>query len=93
MDGQLVEQWPQHPLIDFVQHKSGDSKIIKGKQSKVPQPDLVQGYSASGPDIWVSVAKYNQPGVVISAVGARCGKAFLAQGEWTSLLSHANPGS
>ena len=87
MSGQLVEQWPQHPLIDFVQHKSGDSKIIKGKQSKVPKPNLVQGYSASGPDIWVPVAKYNQPGVVISAVGARCGKTFLAQGEWTPIAN------
>ena len=87
MSGQLVQQWPKHPLIDFVQHKSGDSKIIKGKQSKTPQPGLVQGYSASGPDIWVPVAKYNQSGVVISAVGARCGKTFLAQGEWTPIAN------
>ena len=83
----MSKQWPQRPLIDFVQHKSGDSKIIKGKQSKVPQPNLVQGYSASGPDIWVPVAKYNQSGVVISAVGARCGKTFLAQGEWTPIAN------
>ena len=39
----MPEQWPQIPLIDLVQHKSGESKIIKGKQSKVPQSNLVQG--------------------------------------------------
>ena len=67
--------------------RSGDSKIIKGKQSAQPGPGLVQGFSASGPDVWVEVAHYDKPGVVVSAVGARCGKTFLADPPWTAIAN------
>jgi type I restriction enzyme S subunit len=70
-----------------VDSKSGDSKIIKGKQSRTFLPGLVQGYSASGADIWVDAAQYTSEGIVISAVGARCGKTFLASGSWTAIAN------
>jgi len=83
----MKSKWPTYPLSKFVRSKSGNSKIIKGKQSATPKDDLIQGFSASGPDVWVQVADYNQPGVVISAVGARCGKTFLANGKWTAIAN------
>jgi hypothetical protein len=79
--------WLMTSLAEHVKHKSGDSKIIKGKQSASPGPGLVQGFSASGPDVWVKQLQYHGPGVVVSAVGARCGKTFLADGEWTAIAN------
>jgi type I restriction enzyme S subunit len=37
--------------------------------------------------VWVEEAKFKTPGIVVSAVGARCGKAFLAVGEWTPIAN------
>jgi len=71
----------------MVQARSGNSKIIKGKQSSSPGQGLVQAFSASGPDVWVSEAEHTGPGVVISAVGARCGKTFFADGDWTAIAN------
>ncbi len=74
-------------LADLVTAKAGNNKIIKGTQSDRPGAGLVQGFSASGPDVWVTSADYNRPGVILSAVGARCGKTFLAEGSWTSIAN------
>lgn len=48
---------------------------------------LYPGYSASGQDVWIEEAHYNEPGIVVSAVGARCGKAFKADGKWTAIAN------
>ncbi|HOX69131.1 MAG TPA: restriction endonuclease subunit S [Burkholderiaceae bacterium] len=74
-------------LADVVVAKAGNNKIIKGTQSDRPRSGLVQGFSASGPDVWVATADYTRPGVVLSAVGARCGKTFLAEGAWTAIAN------
>ena len=79
--------WTERPLSEVVMSRPGNNKIIKGKQSDQPGEGLVQAYSASGPDVWVTTADYKQPGVVISAVGARCGKTFIADGEWTAIAN------
>jgi len=50
-------------------------------------PGLFQGFSASGPDVWVEAAEYDGGGVVVSAVGARCGKTFIAGGRWTAIAN------
>ena len=52
-----------------------------------PGPDRVPAFSASGQDIWCEEAEHRGPGIVISAVGARCGKAFLASGAWTAIAN------
>ena len=79
--------WPTHPLANYVTSRPGNNKIIKGSQSSQPRDGLVQAFSASGPDVWVASADYSRPGVVISAVGARCGKTFIATGEWTAIAN------
>ena len=83
----MKKGWQNRPLADFVTSRPGNNKIIKGRQSDQPSDGLVQGFSASGPDVWVGVADYNQPGVVISAVGARCGKTFFTDGAWTAIAN------
>ena len=86
-DVELPEGWVFSPLKPHIQSRSGDSKIIKGKQQSKPADGLIQGFSASGPDVWVESAQYQTAGVVVSAVGARCGKTFLAQSPWTAIAN------
>ena len=76
-----------HALSDYLISKSGDSSLIKGKQKTAPAEGLFPAYSASGQDIWTEKAQFSGPGIVVSAVGARCGKAFLARGEWTAVAN------
>jgi type I restriction enzyme S subunit len=85
--GELPEGWRCASLKQHIRSKSGDGKIIKGKQSSQPSDGLVQGFSASGPDVWVMDAQYEEEGVVVSAVGARCGKTFLAEPPWTAIAN------
>jgi type I restriction enzyme S subunit len=35
----------------------------------------------------VERADYNAPGIVLSAIGARCGKCFKADGKWSALAN------
>jgi type I restriction enzyme S subunit len=42
-------------------------------------------YSATGPDGWIEHAEFSGPGIVLSAIGARSGKCFLADGQWTAI--------
>jgi type I restriction enzyme S subunit len=45
----------------------------------------VTAFSASGPDGFVSWHEHNGDGLVLSAIGALCGKTWLAQGKWTPI--------
>lgn len=62
--------------------------LIKGTMSNVPEHGLFKGFSASGQDVWVNEASYRgQRGIVVSAVGARCGKCFRADGDWSAIAN------
>ena len=61
----------------------GSTGLIKGQASSVPKPGLFPGFSASGQDVWLPKATHFGPGLVLSAVGARCGKVFVADGAWS----------
>ena len=74
-------------LIDIVSHQSGNSKIIKGKQSKSNSEGKFPAFSATGQDIYCDFFEHEGLAVVISAVGARCGKCFLANGKWTAIAN------
>lgn len=49
-------------------------------------PRYIKGYfpaySASGQDVWLPYYDYEGDAIVVSAVGARCGKTFLASGKF-----------
>jgi type I restriction enzyme S subunit len=57
---------------------------IKGTLSDTEEPNLFPAYSASGQDVWAPFYEHNKSAIVLSSVGARCGKAFKADGKWTS---------
>ena len=44
-------------------------------------------YSAAGKDGFVPQYEYDTDGVIVSSIGARCGKCFYATGKWTSLAN------
>lgn len=87
MTTDLPPGWELARLGDLVITKSGNSKLIKGKLFAAAQPGLIPAYSASGQDVWCEEAEWEVDGVVLSAVGARCGKTFLARGQWTAIAN------
>jgi type I restriction enzyme S subunit len=46
-----------------------------------------EAFGAGGMNGYLPVAEFHRPGIVLSSIGARCGKCFLAKGEWTSLAN------
>jgi type I restriction enzyme S subunit len=87
----LLDELPAHwrfvPLGTVADAKSGNGKLIKGKQHNEPALGRYPGYSASGQDIYCDVYEYDRDAIIISAVGARCGKCFLASGKWTAVAN------
>lgn len=84
---ELPEGWVRTTLGDTTTHRSGNGKLIKGKQHAEAAEGLFPAFSASGQDIWVETPEYSGAAVVVSAVGARCGKAFLASGQWSAVAN------
>ena len=79
--------WKSVTLGDLVDTKSGNSSLIKGRLSTNSEEGLFPAFSASGQDVWTNDAEWHADGVVVSAVGARCGKTFLARGSWTAIAN------
>jgi type I restriction enzyme S subunit len=71
-------------LADFCTF-SGGGKLKLSKQHYVSEG--FPAFSAAGQDGYVAIAEFHAPAIVVSAIGARCGKAFLAEGAWTSLAN------
>lgn len=83
----LPAGWSTSRLLDVTRHHSGNSKLIKGKLSSAPGAGLFPAYSASGQDVWRDSYETEGDAVVVSAVGARCGKCFLASGRWSAIAN------
>ncbi|QDT15071.1 restriction endonuclease subunit S [Alienimonas californiensis] len=79
--GEVPAGWEVIPPKRIVSSKAGGT-LIKGQCSPEPADDLVPAFSASGQDVWVEEADYSGEGIVLSAVGALCGKTFKADREW-----------
>ena len=67
--------------------RSGNSKLIKGKLYNEPGHGQFPGFSASGQDVWLDTWEHEGCAAILSAVGARCGKAFLATGKWSAIAN------
>lgn len=79
--------WKCVVASDIFVSKSGNSKLIKGKLHDQPTSALFAGYSASGQDVWLDSWEHEGTAIILSAVGARCGKAFLAEGKWSAIAN------
>lgn len=73
--------WAVRTLGEVAEVSWGNTSVTK----KSYIADGVQAYSASGPDGFVAWAEHDSPGVVVSAIGAQCGKTWYARGSWTPI--------
>ena len=44
-------------------------------------------FGAGGKNGYVPIAEYKCPGIILSSIGARCGKCFYVDGAWTTLAN------
>lgn len=64
--------------------QGGRLRLTKGENY---QSSGFPAYSAAGQDGFVGVSEFAQAGVVLSAIGANCGRCFYASGQWTTLAN------
>lgn len=76
-----MNEWREVSLGDVARVSWGDTTTTKA--AYVPAGFLA--YSASGPDGFLNHADRSGDGVVISAIGAQCGKTWFAQGDWSCI--------
>ncbi len=50
-------------------------------------PDGFPAYSAAGQDGFLNCFKHSGPAVILSSIGAQCGKCFFATGKWTAIAN------
>ena len=62
--------------------QSTSNAPIKNTASAEYSEGLYPAFSATGQDVWLPTYRYEGRGIVVSAVGARCGKSFKADGKW-----------
>jgi len=79
--GLIPKGWEVRPLGEIVDLTWGDAKTTKA--SYVSMGYLA--YSAKGQDGVLPTYKYDQVGIVLSAIGAGCGKTWLATGKWSCI--------
>lgn len=82
----LPDGWEAKQLGQLVQVVQG------GRLGLTKEKDYVSwgvpAFSAAGQDGFVEDAEFrNQAGVVLSAIGANCGRCFYAEGDWTTLAN------
>ena len=66
----------------LIKESGAKGVIIKNRASDVYVEGYYPAYSASGQDVWLPEYHCDKTGIVVSAVGARCGKTFLATGKY-----------
>ena len=82
----LPDGWTAKRLGEVIRASQG------GKLGLTKETDYVANgvaaFSAAGQDGFVERAEFvNQSGVVLSAIGANCGRCFYAEGDWTTLAN------
>lgn len=83
----LPKGWSKVTFADIASQRSGNGQLIKGKLATAPGQGLFPAFSASGQDVWRDGYEYEGDAIVVSAVGARCGKAFRASGKWSAVAN------
>ena len=80
-------EWEETNFTSITRQHSGNSALIKGRLPNEPLSGLFPAYSASGQDVWCSHFEHEGNALIVSAVGSRCGKAFLARGKWSAIAN------
>lgn len=80
-DGPVPEGWRSSTLGELANIQWGDTATTKSAY----RAEGFLAYSASGPDGFMDHFDVDRVGVVISAIGAQCGKTWLARGRWSCI--------
>ena len=73
--------WKRKTLGSIANVSWGDTKTTKSSYVNLG----FDAYSAKGQDGYLPWADYEKTGVVLSAIGAVCGKTWLAKGKWSCI--------
>lgn len=73
--------WTRSDLGEVADVQWGNTSLTK----KYYIEEGFTAYSASGPDGFLNHFEHEGEGIVLSAIGARCGKCFRADGKWTAI--------
>jgi type I restriction enzyme S subunit len=79
--GGTVSEWREKPLGQVARLSWGDTSTTKASYAPSGWP----AYSASGRDGFLPHFDHEEDAVVISAIGALCGKTWLARGRWSCI--------
>ena len=77
----MREGWVETTLDRVTECSWGNTETTK---SKYVESGYV-AYSASGADGFLDWFEHDRTAVVLSAIGAQCGKTWFAEGQWTSI--------
>lgn len=83
----MATKYKQFKLEDICRAISSRNDLIKGKQIQEFKEGLYPAYSATGQDIWREEYEHEGSAIIVSAVGARCGKCFRADVKWTAIAN------
>lgn len=76
--------WTAVQLAYIAEIKGGGSLRLSGKDFV---EEGVPAWGAGGRNGYVAVAESHGPALVLSAIGARCGKCFYVDGDWATLAN------
>jgi len=76
--------WPTVALGDVAEVRQGGRLGLTGNHFV---PVGTPAYGAGGMNGYLETTEFNRPAVILSAIGARCGKCFYVEGAWTSLAN------
>jgi restriction endonuclease S subunit len=80
----LPSDWSAKQLQDI-------ARVYGGGRLGLTKSDYVDrgtpAYSAAGQDGYVREVEGDEPSIILSSIGARCGKSFLAEGPWATLAN------
>jgi type I restriction enzyme S subunit len=77
----MREDWIESELQFIAKIEWGNTSITK----KSYELNGYTAFSAAGPDGFLPQAEWFGEGVVLSAIGANCGKCFYTDGEWAAI--------
>ena len=80
-DDGLPAGWQMKSLGDIADLSWGDTNTTKSSYVE----EGFDAYSASGKDGKLSHFDFERLGIVLSAIGANCGKTWLARGKWSCI--------
>ena len=79
--GKLPKGWETKKLGDLADIRWGDTSTTKASYVE----EGFAAYSASGLDGKLDHFDFDRTGIVLSAIGAQCGKTWLARGKWSCI--------